>query len=75
MNQKNQFGQLLGNPVENWIAPQKPKKTLSREFIWNPLIFGNMHSNYLMCLLLIIRVNIGLIYKYWPNFAVEWPPL
>ena len=28
MHQKNQFGQLLGNPVENWITRQKPEKAL-----------------------------------------------
>lgn len=28
MQQKNQFGQLLGNPVENWISCQRPVKTI-----------------------------------------------
>lgn len=28
MQKRNQFGQLLGNPVENWTARQKPEKAL-----------------------------------------------
>lgn len=28
MQQKNQFGQLLGNPVENWTPCQQPIKTI-----------------------------------------------
>ena len=28
MHQKNQFGQLLGDPIENWTPRQKPAKTI-----------------------------------------------
>jgi RimJ/RimL family protein N-acetyltransferase len=39
MHPKNQFGQLLGNPVENWMTCQTPKKIMiqGRHCILEPL--------------------------------------
>lgn len=77
MNQKNQFGQLLGNLVEDWSPRQKPKAIIQGRYCMLETIEINKHAAKLFNVLSID--NQGESWTYLPygpfdnlNEFTEW---